>query len=350
MKILKNILQAVWKHKVATAIVLVLVLVVGFIFRPKGVTPIATQKIEMGNITQTVSVSGSVMAKNTAVLSFPIGGTISWIGPKVGDTVQQWQTIATLDQRTALKNLQQALIAYNEQRITFDQTIANNNGIQNPNDALNQNMKWVLENNQYDLTKAVNSVELQNLAAQQAVLTTPIAGIVTNETTQVAGTTALAGTTTFTVTDPNSVVFSMDVDEADIGKIRLGQEVQLTLDAYPNQTLTLPITYVDFVSHTTTSGGNAFAVQIKLPINTNYMYRVGMNGNADILTATRDHVLTVPLASLIGNNQIYVKTAKGFMKKTVTLGLQSDTDAQVVSGLKQGDIIALDPTQVSKSQ
>ena len=349
MNLIKRVFSFISSHKLISLGIFILVLVIGFFLRPKATPQIATQKVEPQNITQTVSVSGNVAAKNTAVLSFPIGGTISWIGPKVGDTVTKWQTIATLDQSTALKNLQQALIAYNQQRITFDQTVASNNGIQNPNDALNQNMKWILENNQYDLNKAVNSVELQNLAIQQSVLATPIAGIVTNETTQVAGT-AATPTTTFTVIDPNSVVFSMDVDEADIGKIRLGQEVHVTLDAYSDETLTLPIEYIDFVSHTTSSGGNAYSVQVKLPENSDYKYRVGMNGNADIITATRDNVLTIPLASLTGNNEVYVKVGNKFVKKALTLGLQSDTDAQVLSGLKAGDIIALDPTQISKNQ
>lgn len=348
MNLVQKVFSFISSHKLLSVGIVILALAIGFLFRPKPPTQIAIQKVEPQNITQMVSVSGNVAAKNMAVLSFPIGGTISWIGPKVGDSVAKWQTIATLDQSTAVKNLQQALIAYNQQRVTFDQTVASNNGIQNPNDALNQNMKWVLENNQYDLAKAVNSVELQNIAAQQAVLTTPIAGIVTSETTQVAGTTATP-TTTFTVTDPNSVVFSMDVDEADIGKVRLGQKVHVTLDAYPNETLTFPINYIDFVSHTTSSGGNAYSVQVKLPENSDYKYRVGMIGNADIITATRDNVLTVPLASLTGNNDVYVKVGNKFVKRALTLGLQSDTDAQVLAGLKAGDNIALDPAQISKA-
>src|SRR5260221_3521584 len=102
-------------------------------------------------------------------------------------------------------------------------------------------MKRLLQNNQYDLNKTINSVELVDLARQQSILSTPIAGIVTRVDAPVAGVTAIAGSTTFTVVDPTSIVFDMDIDEADIGKIQEGQHAKITLDAYPNMTLSIPI-------------------------------------------------------------------------------------------------------------
>src|SRR6185312_3560203 len=109
MSIVKRPLSFLWSHKILTAIAVVVLLIIGFILRPKPVLQIATQKIEPTTLTQTVSVSGSVIAKSTANLTFPISGTISWVGVKTGDTVSAYQTIATLDERTALKNLQKAL-------------------------------------------------------------------------------------------------------------------------------------------------------------------------------------------------------------------------------------------------
>ena len=332
-----------------TAIGIVVLLILAVIFKPKPPVQVATQKVEPTDVVQTVSVSGSVVAKSSVNLTFPIAGTISWVGVKTGDSVTAYQTIATLDQRTTLKNLQAALLKYNIQRDSFDQTIANNNGIPNAQNALNDNMKRILSDNQYNLDLAVNSVELQDLAKQQSVLTTPIAGIVTRADATTPGVTAVP-TVVFTIVDPNSVVFSMDVDEADISKIKDGQIANITLDAYPNDVLHLPINSIDFVSHTTTNGGNAFTVQVALNNTASYKYRVGMNGDADITTAKRTHVLAVPLSSLINNNQVYIKMGKKYVKKTVTLGLQSDTEAEVTSGLHAGDIVVIDPTQIPKNQ
>lgn len=352
MKRIKHFLSFLWSHKILTAIAIVILLVIGLILRPKHPAVVATQKIEPTDVVQTVSVSGTVAAKSMANLTFPVGGTINWVGVKTGDTVTAYQTIATLDQRTVLKNLQQSLLAYSIARNTFDQT-AENNGSANQQQALSNApsdaVKRVLQDNQYNLDTAVNSVELQNLAAQQSILTTPIAGVVTRADATNPGVTA-GPTVVFTVVDPNSVVFNMDVDEADVSKVQLGQTADITLDAYPNDTLHLPVKSIDFVSHTTTNGGNAFTVTVTLDNTSSYKYRVGMTGDADITTAKRSHVLAVPLSSLVNNNQVYVMQGKKFVKKTVTLGLQSDTEAEVTSGLNAGDAVVIDPTQVPKNQ
>ena len=346
-------LKAAWRwvrhHKkiVIPAVILFIILVV--IFRPKPTPKIATVTMHRGNLTQTVSVSGTVAAKSSVNLTFPIGGTIAWVGVKKGDTVVAGQTIATLDQRTALKNLQASLINYSLQRDTFDQTIANNNNIGNPTNALNDTMKRMLQDNQYDLDKTVNSVELQDLARQQAILSTPIAGLVTRIDAPTAGVTATP-TTVFTVTDPTSIVFDMDVDEADISKIQDEQSAKIVLDAYPNDTITLPVTSIDFVSHATSNGGNAYTVEAQIGNNSNYRYRVGMNGNADIVTAKRVGILSIPLSALTDDGAVYVQKNKKYVKTKVMLGLQSDTDAEVTSGLNEGEVVAIDPNAVVTSK
>ena len=351
MNLVKNIWKWIRTHKKISIPATAILLLILFALRPKAPTPPATTIVHKGDVTQIVSVSGTVAAKNSVNLTFPIGGTIAWIGVKKGDSVTPGQTIATLDQRTAQKNLQAALISYSLQRNTFDQNIVNNNGIANPTDALNDNMKRILQNNQYNLDQAVNSVELVDLARQQAVLSSPIAGLVTRADAVSAGVTATA-TTVFTITDPTSIVFNMDVDEADVSKITTGQIAKIVLDAYPNDTLSLPITSIDFVSHTTSSGGNAYTVEAQLGANPNYQYRVGMNGNADIITAERVGVLYIPLSSVTDDSYVYVQKPKGkkFVKTKVVLGLQSDTNAEILGGINEGDIVALDPAIVVKSK
>lgn len=334
------------KHKFIVIPTVIFLLILGFILRPKPAPQVVTQIITRHDITQSVSVSGSTTAKKMANLSFPVAGTISWVGVETGDTVTQGQIVATIDERTALKNLKAALLNYSLQRNTFDQNIANNNGIASPQDALNDNMKRILQNNQYNLDLAVNSVELQDLARQQSILSTPISGIVTRADASTIGVTATP-TTIFTVVDPTSIVFNMDVDEADIGKIVAGQIVELTLDAFPDEKLKLPVDSIDFVSHKTSNGGDAFGVEVKLDNPNGFRYRIGMNGDANIIISEKHDVLTVPLSSIVSDNEVYVKKGKTYKKQTIKLGVESDTDAEVLSGLKEGDIIALDPTQVT---
>lgn len=336
------------KHRVWSAGTILLVLLILFIFRPPSPKPIATQKVIRADVVQSISITGTVNAEKSIDLNFLTGGFLTYLGVQKGDTVSQYQTIGTLDQRTVLKNLQNTLTDYSKQRNTFDQYTLDQQA-NKPEDAVNDRLKRALQNNQYDLNKTIVSVELQDIARQQSVLSSPIAGIVTRADAKTAGVNITA-TTTFTVVDPNSLTFKMEVDEADISKVKKGQNIKAVLDSYPDKTLQLTVDSIDFVTHTTSTGGNAYDVKGKISDNIDYKYRVGMNGNAEIILAERDNVLSIVLSSLTEGNKIFVKTKGGFEKKEVKLGLKNDVSAEVISGLSEGDEIVTEPASVPQRQ
>src|SRR6185503_1128563 len=126
------------------------------------------------------------------------------------------------------------------------------------------------------------------------------------------------------------------VDEADIAKVKEGQQVEISLDSYPDRTIHLTVDSIDFVTHTTSTGGNAFDVKAHIPSNFDYQYRIGMNGNATITTAKKINIVTIPISSLTEDNKVYVKVGNKYEKRTVKLGLQNDTDTEVIDGLTEG--------------
>jgi HlyD family secretion protein len=351
MKTIKNFFKRIGrfikKHQIISIIIILIMVGTAFLLRPKPAKPVPAVTVKKSNFTQTVSVSGNIDSLETVSLGFLVGAKLTYLGAAKGDTVTAGQTIAVEDQATAQKNLESALIAYSEQRNSFDQTQVNNLN-HTPSDALNDNMKRILENNQFDLNKAIVSVQLQDLARQQSVLTTPISGIVTAAGVQAAGVN-VGPTTTFTISNPNKMTFIMDVDEADVSKIKLGQSVSITLDAYPNSPFTLPITNIDFATHTTSTGGNAYSVQANLPTNPDLAYRIGMQGNADIVTAQETNVISVPISSIFDNNYVYVEKGNLFEKRKITLGIQNNTDSVVEQGLSEGEQVVIDPTQVPQN-
>jgi RND family efflux transporter MFP subunit len=342
---ISKIWKLVWEHKKISIPVLIILLVVGYILLPKSQKTILTETAKKQDVQKLVSVTGNVYADSSVNLAFGTAGTLVYLGVKTGDTVKAYQTIATLDQRTVQKNIQIALANYAQTRNNFDAT-EQNYGDTKSQQATSDQMRRILENNQYDLNKAVASVELQDLVRQQSILSTPIAGIVTRADAVSTGVN-ITPATTFTVTDPNSLVFKMEVDEADIGQIKVGQNVNISLDSFPNDNLKLTVSKIDFVSHLTSSGGNAFYVEAILSMNNNY--RVGMSGNADIIIDSRNNVLSIQSSDIFDNDYVYVKTGKEFAKKKLELGLQSDTEAQVLSGLSEGDTVAIDPTSVPQN-
>ena len=333
------------QHRIWSAAIILFVLLVLFIAKPAPPKPVLIEKVKKADLVQSLSITGTVAAEKSVDLSFQIAGKLAWLGVKKGDYTEAYQTIAVLDQRSAQKTLEKTLLDYSLQRSTFDETLEDNQN-RTPQEALNNEMKRILERNQWNLEKAVNSVELQDLVKQQSVLTSPIAGIVTRTDARVAGVN-ITGGTVFTVTDPGSLKFIMEVDEADIAKVKEGQKVLVNLDPYPDKNLELLLDSIDFVTHSTSTGGNAYNVEAKMPTNTAYQYRVGMNGNAQIIIARKDNVLIIPLSSIVNDDKVIVKTKGDLRRKKIKIGLANDTSAQVLSGLEEGDEVALEPSSVT---
>lgn len=334
------------RHKIISAIVLLVIIGLIFILRPKQPPKVETVTVQRSDITQAISSTGSIDSLNSVNLSFQMGGKLVYLGAKAGDSVSAGETIAVLDQRQMQDNLQSALEDYNKQRNSFENTKDQNQ----PNLILQSHSSEVqrlLEDSQSDLDKSVIAVEIQSIVKEQSVLTTPIAGIVTRADVQTTGVNVTPATV-FTVSDPENLVFKVDVDEADVGKVKLGQEMRVNLDAYPDQTFDLTVNHIDFASHTTTTGGTAYTVQAAFPASSNFAYRLGMQGDVDIITNQKKDVLTVPLASIIQDHYVYVESQKGFVKKSITTGVSSDTEVEVTGGLTAGEKVALDPTAASK--
>ena len=338
----EKLLKFVKKHKKILPIALIPILILVFFVFPKNKSTVPTSAVENGDVVKLLSVTGKVASESSVNLSFQIAGKLVYLPFIKGDTVSANQTIAALDQRSVQKNVQDELLSYSKQRATFEQTLKDYNASK-ISDAVSDTIKRTLEKNQYDLEKAVLSLELDALVREQSFLITPISGILTRMDATATGVNAKT-TDVFTVTDPNSLVFQIDVDEADIGSVTEGQTVDVTLDAFPNDALSLTVDKIDFVSHTTTSGGNAFTVEARLPENSNY--RVGMSGDADVIVDSQRGVLTVPSTSIVDDSFVYVKKGKYFEKRSIDLGLQSDTDVEVLSGLSEGEEIATDSNLV----
>jgi RND family efflux transporter MFP subunit len=338
--------KKIHKRKRLLFILPILLIVPAILFTPKQAETIETQTIKNGNVTESLTATGTIDATNSVNLNFLSGGKLVYLGAHKGDFVEAGQIIAILDQRTIQKNLETALKNYSLQRNTFDQTKDDQND-HTPQNALNDEMKRILEDNQNNLDKAIISVDLQQLAKEQSIITTPIGGILIKADVSNTGLN-VTPTTTFTVADPSTMVFKMDIDEADIGRIKQDQTVKVTLDAYPDQTLTLSVNAIDFATHPTTTGGNAYTVESALPSNENIGYRLGMNGDAEIVIHEKKDVPTLSLASIFDDKYVYVKKDTSFEKREVTFGISSETDVEILSGLVVGDEVALNPDDAEK--
>lgn len=330
-------------HKKFLLLIIPIIIILYLVFRPNNSNKVLTESVKNQDIIKTISVTGNVDAQGSANLSFLTSGKLVYLGAKEGDSIKKGTTIASLDTRTVTTNLQNAVIDFSKQKNTFEQT-----KYDNKDKPITDSISRILQNNQYDLDKAVNSVELQNLAKENSFLVSPIDGIITRMDAKTIGVN-VTPTMIFNITDPTSLNFTMEVDEADIGQIKEDQNVEVILDSFPKEKLNLKVDSIDFVSHKTSSGGNAFYVKATLPETSN-KYRVGMGGNADIITDQKLGVISVSSTSITEDNFVFVKVNNKFKKTKITRGIESDILTEITSGLQSGQEIALDPTSLKPSQ
>jgi HlyD family secretion protein len=191
-----------------------------------------------------------------------------------------------------------------------------------------------------------------------------------------------------TIADMSIITAEIHVDETDIVSVRLGQPADVTIDAIPNRifkgkiieigdTALLRSTGVA-ASQSTTSSQEAkdFKVIIDLDIPES-MVRPGLSCTAKIVTATRSHVLAIPIQALtirqkgqlqqpkkgakMPSGPAALKAAKEELQGVfvvnngkaefheVKTGINGATDIEVVSGLKEGDQVVTGSYQVIRT-
>lgn len=187
------------------------------------------------------------------------------------------------------------------------------------------------------------AVESARLALDRAALKSPLDGIVAYVGVEVG---EYAGPQTPAVTLLGESQFSIvaDVDEADIGWIAVGQEVQLTLDAFPSGSLAGRVVAIA-PQASVDQGVVSYQVTIETG-STELPLRAGMTANAEVVKEKRDGVLLVPNVAIsvdpeTGAKYVMRKTASGVERVEITTGLTTDLYSEVLSGLAAGDQVAV---------
>lgn len=347
------------KKKVIFVIILGLALV-GALVVPKIKSgkkePVATTKVKRKTIQKVISASGKIKSKKEVELKFQTSGKLAWVGVKEGDFVKEWQAIAGLDKRELGKQLEKSLRDYTKERWDFEQERKdyNVNTDDLSNYTLTNEARRILEKNQFDLEKAVLDVELKDIALKFAALITPISGIVTRVDTPVAGINITPANAVFVVADPNEVVFEANIDEVDISQIKEGQKVVLSLDAYPEEEIESKVEKISFTATTTRSGGTAFPVKMTLPENQGLKFKLGMNGDAEILLQEKENVLVVPSETIMKKGKkyyVFIVRNGAASQQEVKIGLETETETEILEGVSEKEeVVTKDLSKIEEGE
>jgi len=278
-----------------------------------------TAAVKQGDLTVTVTATGTLQPVKQVDVGSEISGTIDSVDVDYNDHVKQGQVLATLntDQLQARVNQAKAALVLAQAQVTEAKatvTEARNklrrakelakSGMNSQEDrdaaqATYDRAVAALESNRAQVVQAQASLKAEQTTLEKATILSPINGIVLVRGVEPGQTVAASFQTPvlFTLAENlTQMELHVDVDEADVGQVKVGQDATFTVDAYPNKTFPAHITEVHFASQTV-DGVVTYETVLRVD-NTDLLLRPGMTATADIIVNKISNAILVPNAAL----------------------------------------------------
>ena len=185
-------------------------------------------------------------------------------------------------------------------------------------------------------------LEQARLAVENSRLIAPFDGSIIALNVVTGQTVGTSPVMTIVTTDHLLVRFYLD--ETDIEKAAAGMQVMFTFDAYPDATVTGEIVLVEPALQIV-DGTPVVVVWASLPDETPFAILSGMTVEAEVIAAESRATLIVPVQALRelspGSFAVFIVQSDGTLKMTpVTVGLRDFANAEILSGLKVGDVVS----------
>lgn len=219
----------------------------------------------------------------------------------------------------------------------------------------NIDLETSLSNAEIALKNAKNSLSTVEKQLENYYITSPITGTVAYKNNKLGDIISNFQSTTskvmVTVVDSSVKKFEMQVDELDIAKVKVGQEVIITIDALDGKEYFGKVANINTIGQAV-AGITSYTVTVELE-NAPEIY-AGMNVDADIQITSVPNVLRVPLSAVRKGNVVYRKAAiethqdedasvpVGYEKVKVEIGQNNSDYIEIISGLEEGDVVLID--------
>ncbi len=199
---------------------------------------------------------------------------------------------------------------------------------------------------QLQVEQAQLSLEQAKLNAAKAVLIAPCDGVVTEVNLQ-EGLMAPSGEAAISLMNDAQFYADVTVDETDIASVAVGQPVSVTVDAYPNSSLSGVVERISLLP-VAGLGTVAYPVRVRLLPQQTVTLREGMNAEVTIHTERRENVLLIPNWAVRTDQetgQVYTYVIPGNdlppERHEITIGGRNEMSTEVRSGLQEGQTVAL---------
>lgn len=354
---------------------------------------VEVEKVEYTLIKSSILASGTLAFKEQVQLRSEVIGKAIQVHVVEGDKVKVGDPLITLDPKTYQAQVDQADARVRMARIAIERqhlligTLAERFERQKTMYAKKlvdqdsfQQIESELELARVDQRSLAESLSQAQAALEQSEelldktkITSPIDGVVIEVDTKVgetviAGTTNIPGSTMMVIADPSETLTEVQVDEADIAQVRLQQKADVFTAAYPDTPLSGTVQSIATVARAQTGQQSlSFLVKILLDEQDDLKIRPGMSVRADVYTQSSDKTLAVPVQAVRYDESVDERANKDnsgkdreqtfvfvmqdgkAVRKNVEVGISSDSDQEIKSGLKEGQTVIIGPYRVLRN-
>lgn len=342
------------------------------------------------SITEKVSVSGTIEALDSRVVSAENSGRIAGIHVALGQQVDSGDLLLSIDADLFTNSLEQAKTnlnqrlaglsraqAYQSQAeaawvLSKDQHAVQLNAYekgliaQTEFDAFQSNhiriqgeyesSKHSVDEALYLVRAAENSIDEAKNGLARTSIYAPSSGVITelnvHEGETIVGTAQMQGSNLLTITNFDTLLFRAEVSESDIPRIHLNDSAKIVLDAYPGKAIYANVWQLPLSPKQALDMSNKFEVVLmvsperlgELETSQEIPLRPGMRGNASVFTNQADQVLSVPLQCVtvrpndegIIEDVVFVYDRGKAITQPIATGIQDEQFIEIIGGLEDG--------------
>ncbi|KRB52976.1 hemolysin secretion protein D [Rhizobium sp. Root708] len=288
--------------------------------RPGGnVVSYTTQPVKRGDLTVLVTATGSVQPTEQVDISSELSGTVRDVNVDYNSDVKSGEVLALLDTNKLEADVKSTRAKLDSAKANVAKANADLESARSSYERLrnlvqsNVSTQQSLEDSRYKVdsalaTKDINEaavlsaeadLQLAEVNLSKAKIVSPIDGVILTRSVDPGATVAasLSAPILFVIAgDLKRMELQVDVDEADVGQIAVGQTATFTVDAYPDRTFPAEIKQIRFASETT---NNVVTYKAILSVdNAALLLRPGMTATADVTVEAVKNTVMVPNAAL----------------------------------------------------
>ncbi len=379
------------KHIIFSISGVVLVIILFFFFKGKknsSVFSFETEKVTQGNVVNTVTATGTIQALKTVDVGTQVSGVIRKIYVDFNSVVKKGQILAELDKTPLLASLENAKASLEDAKADINYQTSNFERVKALYD------KSLVAKTDFDLAQynflrakaslknAQSNFDKATINLSYATIYSPIDGVVLNRAVDEGQTVAASFNTPtlFSIAnDLTQMQVEANIDEADIGLLKMGQKVDFTVDAFSDLNFTGEVTQIR-LEPVVTSNVVTYTVIVKAP-NPSMKLMPGMTANISVNVQHADNVLLIPYkairfkpsdedlaayfkslhpkkmpsyhakqdSEIHSKTEVWIKNGDIIKPIPVVTGVSDGTSIEIKQGLKVGDEIVLSMTQETSS-